>query len=188
MQAESTEYTIGGRLRRLLRLRNQSIRDFSEATGIPYRTLQDYLAGKAKPGADQLGRIAAAGVDVNLLLTGKTRRTGYTVRTDAPADDEVYYILADIEILEAIDRKAKDTITALLKEHLKPDDDLTFETLLMVYLSLLQRLADIFARTNPPIEQARKVGMSVSKLVDSILEASTQIAVARMLAEHMPRG
>jgi transcriptional regulator with XRE-family HTH domain len=75
MQAQSADNIIGGRLRRLLRMRGQSIREFSEIAGIPYRTLQDYLAGKAKPGAEQLARVAAAGLDVNFLLTGKTLKS-----------------------------------------------------------------------------------------------------------------
>jgi transcriptional regulator with XRE-family HTH domain len=185
MQAKSVEYTIGTRLRRLLRLRRQSIREFSEATGIPYRTLQDYLAGKAKPGAEQLGRVALAGLDVNFLLTGKARRVGYRIKDTAPADDEAYYLLADMEVVEAIDRKAKDTISELLKEHLKAGNDLTFDMLLETYVQLFSSLADVFSRTDPPIEAARRAGMSVAQLIDSILDASAHIVAARLLTREV---
>jgi transcriptional regulator with XRE-family HTH domain len=183
MQEKSTDFTIGHRLRRLLGLRGQSIREFSDATGIPYRTLQDYLGDKSKPGAEQLARIASAGIDVNLLLSGKARRFGYLLEIPAPADDEVYYILGDMEVLNAIDRKAKEAITGLLKEHLKDGEKLSFEELLAAYLRLFMLLADVFARSSPPINEARKAGMSVARLIDSILDASAQIAAAKLLAK-----
>ncbi len=188
MQAESAENTIGTRLRRLLRLRGQSIREFSEATGVPYRTLQDYLGGKAKPGAEQLGRIALAGLDVNFLLTGKALRGGFRIKDTAPADDETYYLLADAEVVEAIDRKAKDTISHLLREHLKADNDLTFDMLLEAYVLLFSSLADVFSRADPPIAAARKAGMSVAQLIDSILDASAQIVAARLLTRNVAKA
>jgi len=182
MQEKSAEPSVGTRLRRLLRLRGQSIREFSEAAGIPYRTLQDYLAGKAKPGADQLARIAGAGIDVNFLLNGKARRMGVWIPDDAPPDDETYYVLADAEVINAVNRKAKDILNGLLQEHLKPGDDLTFDALFDAYLSLSIRLLEIFARTNPPLEEARKAGMSVKQVIDSILDATAQIIATRLLA------
>lgn len=71
MEEKNAEGTIGTRLRRLLAQRGQSIRDFTTASGVPYRTFQDYLADKAKPSSEQLARIALAGIDIHYVLTGR---------------------------------------------------------------------------------------------------------------------
>ncbi len=51
--------------------RAASLKAFAEATGIPYRTLQDYVADKRVPSADQLVLLSAQNIDLNWLLTGR---------------------------------------------------------------------------------------------------------------------
>jgi hypothetical protein len=62
--------TLGERLRLFIMTRRLSIKDFAGHCGVPYRTIQEYLVDKRKPGADHLGRMAQCGLDVNWLLTG----------------------------------------------------------------------------------------------------------------------
>lgn len=62
--------SIGSRLRSLIDGQGVTIRAFSERCEIPYRTLQEYLVDKSKPGTDHLKRLAVAGVNINWLLTG----------------------------------------------------------------------------------------------------------------------
>jgi hypothetical protein len=81
---ESPASTIGDRLRALLTDRHGAIREFSDATGIPYRTVQEYLASNNKPGADHLARMALAGADVHYLLTGRTPPTSFRFEKGAP--------------------------------------------------------------------------------------------------------
>jgi transcriptional regulator with XRE-family HTH domain len=50
-----------------------TIERFATETGIKRTTIQEYLAGKSKPSADALERIARAGVNVDWLLTGEVR-------------------------------------------------------------------------------------------------------------------
>jgi phage repressor protein C with HTH and peptisase S24 domain len=60
------------KLKILIDLLGLSLKDFSRKTGIPYPTLQDYLAGKIKPGADNLEKISMVfHVNLNWLLTGE---------------------------------------------------------------------------------------------------------------------
>ena len=59
---------LGDRLRMWLEFRGISLRTFSDETGVPYATLQNYLSGKRSPGADHLARIGAGGIDLNWLL------------------------------------------------------------------------------------------------------------------------
>lgn len=70
MQDEYTENRAGERLRESIDGRGWSLADFSRLSGVPYRSLQDYVAGKSKPGFEQLMKFACAGIDVSYVLTG----------------------------------------------------------------------------------------------------------------------
>lgn len=75
-----------------------TIKDFSEATGIPYPSLREYLAGKKKPGLDALASIlASSGVSADWLLTGEgpklREQSGHT-------DLDVEVLVKTIEGLE----------------------------------------------------------------------------------------
>lgn len=68
--------SVHGRLRHAVSLKMfdddaGSLKSFSKQIGIPYRSLQDYLAGTRSPGADALQKIAMKGIDVNWVLTGE---------------------------------------------------------------------------------------------------------------------
>jgi transcriptional regulator with XRE-family HTH domain len=69
-QAKTARSGVAARLSRLLAFRGLSIRQLSADAGVPYRTLQDYIGGKRKPGADHLVKLAEVGVDIHWLLTG----------------------------------------------------------------------------------------------------------------------
>ena len=77
-----------------------SIREFSRRTEIPYRTLQDYLAGKRLPGAKRLARMSAFGVDLNWLLTGRLRTTMPTSVHEESDRGGIDAIGADMSLLE----------------------------------------------------------------------------------------
>ena len=62
---------IGERLRLVLSLNRWSIKDLERRSGIQYRTLQAYLSGDRKPGADHLVNLAGAGIDLHWLLLGQ---------------------------------------------------------------------------------------------------------------------
>ena len=64
---------LSERLKLFLEIRGLSAGEFAAETGVPDRTLRNYLGRKSRPGADQLARMAAAGLDVNWLLTGSLR-------------------------------------------------------------------------------------------------------------------
>ena len=64
--------TIGARLLRAIRVLGYKKRTaFAAAVGIPYRTLQDQIAGKCEPGAESLVKLYNARVNVVWLLTGE---------------------------------------------------------------------------------------------------------------------
>ena len=64
--------SISQRLQTLLKKKNISISKFSELSGIPYRTLQNYLGGLRSPTAENLMILCTRlSVNCNWLLTGQ---------------------------------------------------------------------------------------------------------------------
>lgn len=90
------------RLRFAIALRGLSIRDFSDLAQIPYRTMQDYLAGISKPGADQLAKLSAAGIDLNWLLTGRVPSILNSGETTEGLESSLDLFGADARLLEAL--------------------------------------------------------------------------------------
>ena len=180
---EKPAHTVGSRLKRLIRQRGQTYKAFAEDTGISYRTLEAYLSDISKPGAEQLTKMALAGIDVNLLLTGRSRGIGIPqgiIQKALLPDEDAYYILADDAVIRAIDARAKRGITGIMKDHLIEGDDLTFDQLMVAYLQLFHVLAEIFVGSRPPIKGARDRGMSVEAMIENVLEGVERIAAVKL--------
>lgn len=70
MPDEYAENCASQRLRASIKSKGWTIAQFSRLSGVPYRSLQDYLAGKCNPGFDQLAKFSKAGIDISYILTG----------------------------------------------------------------------------------------------------------------------
>jgi len=66
---------LSERLRYAILHTGVSMKEFGVRTGIPYRTLQNYLSGDRLPGAEALQSMSKNGLDVNWLLTGRRIET-----------------------------------------------------------------------------------------------------------------
>jgi len=63
---------IAQRLKKIISNKNKTLKDFSKESNIPYTTLQKYIAGERKPGADALTKIhTQLGTSTDWLLTGQ---------------------------------------------------------------------------------------------------------------------
>lgn len=63
--------SINLRLKKVLDLKMLKIKDFSETSGLTYRTAQNYLSGDRRPDAEGFFKINThLGVDLNWLITG----------------------------------------------------------------------------------------------------------------------
>ncbi len=72
MSRGKMQNTIGNRLKILIKSLGLNLKEFSRKTGIPYPTLQDYLANKRVPGGENLQKISMQlNVNLNWLLTGE---------------------------------------------------------------------------------------------------------------------
>ncbi|MGR9014143.1 MAG: helix-turn-helix domain-containing protein [Gammaproteobacteria bacterium] len=64
--------SIGKRLRQAIDTSGLNVTEFSVSTGIPYRTLQQYLADNRAPAAEALTKICEqSSIDINWLLTNQ---------------------------------------------------------------------------------------------------------------------
>jgi transcriptional regulator with XRE-family HTH domain len=109
MQDEHAISRVGTRLRAMINARGETLKSFSERSHVPYRSLQEYVGGKNKPGFEQLQKIAAAGLDIGFLLTGvysgkflKAFAEGVKSSTLLASDSEFAALIYD-GLLEAID-------------------------------------------------------------------------------------
>lgn len=63
--------STGKRLREALSLAGMSIKEAAERSGIPYRSMQNYLRDEREPGAEALKSISEQlGISIDWLLTG----------------------------------------------------------------------------------------------------------------------
>ena len=169
---ENVVSTVGGRLRRFLTFAGLSIRDFSKRTGVPYRTLQNYLAGNRLPDAEHLGRLAGAGIDINWLLTGELRPAMLPVLRDGADAEGIEAVGADTELLARLSLVAQrdaDGYAARILDRtgapLRPSQGLAA---IAYYLRLRLRTAAGLARH---IETLRRDGYSTELIVDILTGA-----------------
>lgn len=64
--------SISERLKQVIEDKNLNIKAFSETSGIPYRSIQNYLRNEREPNVEALIKLKEAmNIDINWLLTGK---------------------------------------------------------------------------------------------------------------------
>lgn len=88
------------RLKDAMALKWPTIKDFSEATGIPYPSLREYISGKKKPGLDALASICiASGVSADWLLTGEGNKVRGQLATSEPDGETLCKTIEGLELL-----------------------------------------------------------------------------------------
>lgn len=66
--------SISERLKQVIEDKNLNIKAFSEISGIPYRSVQNYLRNEREPNVEALIKLKEAmNIDINWLLTGEGR-------------------------------------------------------------------------------------------------------------------
>ncbi|OOR95130.1 transcriptional regulator [Canicola haemoglobinophilus] len=64
--------SISERLKQVIESKNINIKEFSELSGIPYRSVQNYLRNEREPNVEALTKLKETmNIDVNWLLTGE---------------------------------------------------------------------------------------------------------------------
>jgi len=163
--------TIGMRLKRLAALRSQNAKQFAETTGIPYRTLQDYMADRRKPGAEHLAKLSENGCDVNWLLTGQfvnpsimAKEYGFDIESDA--------VVADQDLLSKLMTMSQEITDAINDAWIKKyGHSLTLEQLLKHLSSLYGQAIIVAQGLEDQILILRKHGTRTNAIVEIIKSA-----------------
>lgn len=160
--------SVGQRLRWLLDLEGRSIKDLSKASSIPYRTIQQYLADKRKPGTDHLIKLAESGIDLHWLLLGQEEAAlkllfpGFEP-LDGPlaADSELAAVFLQ-EALDAVDEFHRDCVNEEGKPLELRSSLAAVWYVFSFYDRMLKQIADV-------IIEKRKEGWSCEDLAKFIL-------------------
>jgi len=93
--------SVKTRLRQFLEIESLKITVAAEKSGIPYRSMQNYLSGEREPGVDALTAMnTQLGISVDWLLTGEGRmRRGETTEmaTETPRESAVLALLRQLQ-------------------------------------------------------------------------------------------
>ncbi|ANF73656.1 transcriptional regulator [[Haemophilus] ducreyi] len=90
---------ISERLRLICEHNHWKIKDFSELTGLPYRTIQGYIGGEREPNAEGMTAIAKVGVNLNWLVSGEGEMFKGTEQQADLNQAEIELLQAEIELL-----------------------------------------------------------------------------------------
>lgn len=101
---------------------------------------------------------------------------------NAGMGEEGYYIQSDAEIRNAIDKKAKQAIDFFIRYLVREGREVHFDNLLTYYVIVVRGLMKTFLKAEPPIAEARRLGMPVEKLVDAILDLSLRALEQELVA------
>lgn len=178
--------SIGNRLRAAIEQQGGSIKDFSRRSGIPYRTLQNYLSGERLPGADALVQIARQGIDVNWMLTGES--LGKVIDNEKNSVEAMQLFLGKIIDDKNLQQIAIEASFASVDRHNEdytkkngvPMKSISVISLLMesykFYSSIVVTLYDILPETEDKEVAYAKIRNSISAL-QSVIDSSPNGAI-----------
>lgn len=91
--------------------------EFSGRTGIPLSTLKKYEGSHREPGADAMGLLSAAGIDINWLLTGAGQMLLGESKADGVREPEAVYSVSRAAIDPLLLQGVIDFFYGWLDEH-----------------------------------------------------------------------
>ncbi len=158
---ENAQTSIGMRLRLFLRLRNWSIKQFSKETGIPYRSLQNYLSDERKPNAEHLEKLFNIGLDPTWVISGGAKKSifgdlknGNLINNE---NDTFGVVLADSESYSIIQSKIVSLVDEVQKDIFEKEKCVIgFNLLFYVYLYAMQLSLAIISKLSVDILELRK--------------------------------
>lgn len=170
---------ISKRLKLVLQAQGLSIKQFSKDSGIPYRTVQDYLAGKRNPGVDHLVKLHEFGVDLVWLLTGDIDGA---IKLEFPAfSSQVGLLVADKELGSAFFEACIDIVHQLNVEHLnasgEPMKPLEIFSCIWKCFELVSNIAD---KHSEKLVKAKHNGWTSKEITDLVVSPARELLLQKM--------
>lgn len=176
--SQNTRSGVAERLKHAIAVYDLPLTAVARQFGIPYRTLQDYIAGKRAPGAEALTAFARAGIDTNWLLLGEDApvRGGdgsglygsNTLQGNIPINDE--------ELTQAIWIKANERTDAGNAAYLAATGkSLPFEVLFGLSLAWNDSISRAVLSVAGKLDVMKDKGLTKERLVaiiDGVLDAA----------------
>ncbi len=133
---------IGARLRSALDALELKISEASEKSGVPYRSLQNYLRGEREPSAEALTSICARlGISIDWLLTGEGGMLR-KVESSSSAPGMTPRQAALVELFEALSEDRQREILAALEDKKRLDQVNRMEADLQELRAAFKKLSD----------------------------------------------
>jgi len=198
--------SLGSRLRSFITLNGLSVRELEKRTGIPYRSLHEYLSDKRKPGADHLAKMPTVGIDVEWLLTGEVK-PGLKFKITADRDDTVNLdfdlsnsegllpvtgsMCADLTFSEKIVRDAIELVNELIEQNPTAFSLMGVQgcvtsvwVVFSAYMSLIERHEEHFIKardTDYPVEKIAEIlfGPVREKMKAILMDRAKELAQSR---------
>lgn len=147
--------TVSKRLKNAVERSGGTLKNFANKCGIPYRTLQDYVAGKLEPGAGNLIKISThMGISLDYLLIGEGSmyRTGAGEKKIVDIKDAPKESLK--EWLEEFWKTASDEEKEKFRRWFEVEVSLRFPH----YKDWLQKKELLEVRETAPFDTHKKIG------------------------------
>lgn len=161
------------RLRIFLELRGRSVPEFADETGIPASTLHHHLTGRSVPGGGHLIRMAAAGLDVDWLLTGRLRVGAPSLLAELDESESV--VGADRQLLELLELEACKAADAYMeRRRARGGEALTTRQTLRVFDYYLQIMVKMIGNKwpIPSVSRLRSIGIGTVVDMSKIIKPS----------------
>jgi len=203
--------SLGSRLRSFITLNGLSVRELEKRTGIPYRSLHEYLSDKRKPGADHLAKMPTVGIDVEWLLTGEVK-PGLKFKITADRDDAVTLdfdlsnigglspatgsMCADLTLSKMIVRDSIELVNEVIEQNPTAFSLMGVQgcvtsvwVVFSAYMSSIERHEEHFVTardTDYPVEKIAEIlfGPVREKLKSSLLDRANDLAQSRRLSAN----
>lgn len=108
--------SISERLKQVIESKNLNIKEFSELSGIPYRSVQNYLRNEREPNVEALTKLQERmGIDINWLLTGKGAMLVIEIDSNSLSEQEMRLLKNYRQSSERLQKAIQD-VTKILSE------------------------------------------------------------------------
>lgn len=112
--------SISERLKQVINEKGLNIKGFSEATAIPYRSVQNYLLEDRDPNVESLSKMAASmNINLHWLITGEGKMFIDNIESGRLNDEEIKLLLAFKQCDEQSQRNISVAVNAIASDLVK---------------------------------------------------------------------
>lgn len=159
------------RLRGIIEARGQTLRGFSDETGIKYRSLQEYVAGNSTPGYEQLQKMSEVGVDIMYLLHGV--HSSAMMQNLSPKAAKSGLLASDIEVTDHIINRLMNIIDHANQDYLKSHNSpMSLKQMMYIYKYGMSCIYDIIPKMEENLIGLRQSGVSAKAVTDIVIDVA----------------